>query len=263
MNEILNEIRKIMDENMALYLPYVKESDLEDDGAIFYMNAQNGTEFDWFVNDRFPFFMMFYNDSDNLGAVKLTLYNTGEVQVYLYGEKGKELVKTAEKHLDIDKTDMLKLAAVLTRQADDKAIWDGNIDNIQTDMEITEMELQEFCGREKYHTVMKNRMNICRLYAIVSRRITEEGWKVGYMERNEPHDKDDSGWFFVSGDEEDEYLSDPKNFSLLAVGTVWQQLDGDIFKYIDMPVGTKLIRISSNEFEIDKNDKEIYMAKRE
>ena len=262
MNEILNEIRKIMDENMALYLPYVKKSDLEDDGAIFYMNAQNGTEFDWFVNDRFPFFMMFYNDSDNLGAVKLTLCNTGEVQVYLYGEKGKELVKTVEKQLDIDKTDMLKLAAILTCQADDKAIWDGNIDKIQTDMEITAIALQEFSGREKYHAVMKNRMNICRLYAIVSKRITEDGWKVGYMERTEPHDEDDSGWFFASGDEGDEYFSNPENLSLLAVGTVWQQLDGDIFKYIDMQAGTKLIRISSNEFEIDKNNKEIYMAKR-
>ena len=60
MNRILNEIRKIIDKNMALYLPHVKSSDLENDGAIFYMNVQNGTEFDWFINDRFPFFMVFY-----------------------------------------------------------------------------------------------------------------------------------------------------------------------------------------------------------
>ena len=59
------------------------------------------------------------------------------------------------------------------------------------------------------------------------------------------------------------YLSDSKNLMLLAVGMVWQRLDGDIFKYIDMPAGTKLIRISSDEFEIDKNTKEIYMEKRE
>ena len=263
MNRILNEIRKIIDKNMALYLPHVKSSDLENDGAIFYMNAQNGTEFDWFVNNRFPFFMVFYNDKDNLGAVKLALCNTGEVQVYLYGEKGKEFVKMEKEYLDIDKTDMLKLAAVLTYQADDKKIWDGNIDNIHVDTEITDEELREFSDREKNHAVMKNRMNICNLSAVVSKKIIEEGWKVGYMERNEPHDKDDSGWFFASGNEDDEYLSNPKNLMLLVVGMVWQQLDRDIFKYIDMPVGTKLIRVSSNEFEIDKNDKEIYMEKRE
>ncbi len=33
------------------------------------------------------------------------------------------------------------------------------------------------------------------------------------------------------------------------------QLDPDIWNYINNPVGTELIRISSNEFEIDKKDK--------
>lgn len=55
----------------------------------------------------------------------------------------------------------------------------------------------------------------------------------------------------MDSNEDDEYLSDPKNLMLLVVGMVWQRLNRDIFKYIDMPVGTKLIWISSNEFEID------------
>ena len=55
----------------------------------------------------------------------------------------------------------------------------------------------------------------------------------------------------MDSNEDDEYLSDPKNLMLLVVGMVWQRLNRHIFKYIDMPVGTKLIRISSNEFEID------------
>lgn len=70
MNRILNEIRKIIDKNMALYLPHVKSSDLENDGAIFYMNAQNGTEFDWFISDRFPFFMVFYQELSQLIKIK-------------------------------------------------------------------------------------------------------------------------------------------------------------------------------------------------
>jgi len=263
MNRILNGIRNIIDKNMALYLPHVKSSDLENDGAIYYMNANNGTEFDWFVNDRIPFFMVFYNDNDNLGAVKLALYNSGEVQLYLYDEQGKKLVKIVKDHLDIHKTDILKLALILTREADDKKIWDGNIETIYVNIEITDDELNEFIGRQKHYAVTKNRMNICNLAAVVSKKIIEEGWKVGYMERNKPHDKDDSGWFFAFGNEDDKYLSDSKNLSLIAVGMVWQRLDRDIFRYIDMPVGTKLIRISPNEFEIDKNDKEIYMVKRE
>lgn len=263
MNRILNEIRNIIDKNMALYLPHVKSSDLENGGAIYYMNANNGTEFDWFVNDRIPFFMVFYNDNDNLGAVKLALYNSGEVQLYLYDEQGKNLVKIVKEHLDINKMDILKLALILTREADDKKIWDGNIETIYVNIEISDDELNEFISRQKHYAVTKNRMNICNLSAVVSKKIIEEGWKVGYMERNKPHDKDDSGWFFASGNEDDKYLSDSKNLGLIAVGMVWQRLDRDIFRYIDMPVGAKLIRISPNEFEIDKNDKEIYMVKRE
>lgn len=262
-NRILCEIKKIVDKNAALYLPHVKNSELEDGGAVFYMNGQNGTEFDWYVNGRLPYFMVFYGDKDNLGAVKLALYNTGEAQVYLYGEKGKKLVKAEKEHLDIGQTDMLKLAAALTREADDKKIWDSAIDRIHVDIEIADDELREFCGREQHYAVMRNRMHICNLSAVVSKEIVEKGWKVGYMERSEPRAKDDSGWFFASGSEDDEYLSDPNNLMLLMVGMVWQQLDRDIFNYIDMPAGTKLIRISSNKFEIDKNDREIYMEKRE
>lgn len=70
------------------------------------------------------------------------------------------------------------------------------------------------------------------------------------------------GWSFLAGNENDQYVSDHRNIELISVGTVWQQFDSDIFKYIDMPIGTKLIRISSETFEIDKRDKEIYMVKR-
>ena len=39
-------------------------------------------------------------------------------------QNGKEI------YLDIDKTDMLKLALALAHEADDKKIWDKNIGNI-------------------------------------------------------------------------------------------------------------------------------------
>ncbi|MDE6642392.1 MAG: DUF2185 domain-containing protein, partial [Acetatifactor sp.] len=67
---------------------------------------------------------------------------------------------------------------------------------------------------------------------------------------------------FFAGNESDEYTSNHRNIELMYVGNVWQQLDQDIFKYIDMPIGTRLIRISPESFEADKNDKEIYMVKR-
>ena len=57
------------------------------------MNGQNGTEFDWYVNDRLSSFMVFYNDEANLGAVKLYLNRSATADVFLYGEQGKKFLK--------------------------------------------------------------------------------------------------------------------------------------------------------------------------
>ena len=66
-----------MKECLEKYVSDILPDDLEDRGAIFYMNGKNGTEFDWYVNDKVSDFMIFYNDKDNLGAVKATIYNNG------------------------------------------------------------------------------------------------------------------------------------------------------------------------------------------
>ena len=49
------------------------------------------------------------------------------------------------------------------------------------------------------------------LSAFVSKRVFEDGWKVGYMYRAEAIDERDSGWSFMAGDEDDEYANDYKN----------------------------------------------------
>ena len=86
MNRILNEIKEIIKQNINEYLPEVKSSDLEENGTVYYMNGKNGTEFDWYVNDHLPIFMVFYNDKQNLGVAKLLIYTNGEVVLYIYGE---------------------------------------------------------------------------------------------------------------------------------------------------------------------------------
>ena len=77
-----------------------------------------GTEFDWFVNDKISDFMMFYNDEDNMGAVKATLYNAGDVLIYVYGEQGKTIVKEINTFLDVEKEDILSLAVNLSYEVD-------------------------------------------------------------------------------------------------------------------------------------------------
>jgi len=262
MNRILMKVKEIIHSNIELYLPYVKSSDLENHGEIYYMNGKDGTEFDWYVNDKLPPFMVFYNDEANLGALKLLLYKDGGIAVYLYGEKGKKLIQQVHTNIDASEADLFKLAVILRNAADDKNIWGAGIESINTDMEPGDERIREFKENEKNYKALKNRKLILNLGAYVSKKITEEGWKVGYMERNEPYNEKDSGWAFFAGNESKKYTSDYRNIELMSVGAVWQQFDPDIFKYIDMPIGTRLIRISPEAFEVDKNNKKIYMAKR-
>ena len=104
MNRILNEIKKIIKQNIIEYLPEVKLEDLEENGAVYYMNEKNGTEFDWYVNEHLPSFMVFYNDKQNLGAAKLLIYTNGEVVLYIYGEKeGLKIWKNYLRNLNLMK----------------------------------------------------------------------------------------------------------------------------------------------------------------
>ena len=77
MNKIFEQAEHCMRESLRKELPGLKPEDLEKDGAVFYMNGKNGTAFDWYVNEHFPNFFIFYNDKENLGAVKAALHTDG------------------------------------------------------------------------------------------------------------------------------------------------------------------------------------------
>ena len=67
MHRIITQIETIIKDNIRKYLPDVQASELEENGTVYYMNGKNGTEFDWFVNERLSSFMVFYNDADSDG----------------------------------------------------------------------------------------------------------------------------------------------------------------------------------------------------
>lgn len=96
---------------------------------------------------------------------------------------------------------------------------------------------------------------------IVSDRITKEGYKVGYMYREKPDEgRPDSGWRFLAGNEDDEYMNDSNNAHIFAVNTICNY-DPDIIPYIFSDIGSVYIRINEKEFMIDKKDREIFIAK--
>lgn len=171
MHRVLKEIESIIHKNIAEVLPNLSFDELEDDGTVFLMNGKNGTEFEWYVNEKLPVFMAFYNDEANMGAAKALM--------------GKP--------------------------------------------------------------------------AVVSKRITEDGYRVGYMKREEPRDEEDSGWSFWAGNEDEEYSNAIENLGLYPV---WHIVDVDptLMRYVDKPAGTALIRKSDDEF-IDDNGEDPVIGK--
>lgn len=63
---------------------------------------------------------MFFIDEENLGAVKATLYNNGEVLIYVYGDCGKTINQRLKTCIETSEEELLKLAAVLRNESDEK-----------------------------------------------------------------------------------------------------------------------------------------------
>ena len=55
--------------------------------------------------------------------------------IYVYGEQGKTIVKEINTFLDVEREDILSLAVTLRYEADEKRIWDSDIEFIDTDVE--------------------------------------------------------------------------------------------------------------------------------
>ena len=74
--------------------------------------------------------------------------------------------------------------------------------------------------------------------------ITVDGKNVGYMYREKPSDKVDSGWRFFSGEETQEYVDDPGNTMIYDVNTI-ANYDPSIIPYLESPIGSAFGRKGS------------------
>ena len=259
MHRVLKEIESIIHKNIAEVLPNLSFDELEDDGTVFLMNGKNGTEFEWYVNEKLPVFMAFYNDEANMGAAKATIYDDGGVLLYIYDEQGSHIAKEIKTYIDVTKEELLNLAVILRKNADDKLIWDKAIGSIETDEIPAEAEIAEFKSNERFYEEMIRRKALMGKLAVVSKRITEDGYRVGYMKREEPRDEEDSGWSFWAGNEDEEYSNAIENLGLYPVWHI-ADVDPTLMRYIDKPAGAALIRKSDDEF-IDDNGEDPVLEK--
>lgn len=89
-------------------------------------------------------------------------------------------------------------------------------------------------------------------FCLVSNLICLEGKKVGYMYREELEEdsENDSGWRFLAGTEDQEYVDNEANSKVYEVETI-ADFDPAIIPYLNFPFGSELERVEGkDEFRI-------------
>lgn len=116
LNQIVNIINEVREE-----YPIIGN---ELDGKIYYMNGNDGTDFDWNWNERVCEFMVFHENE--MGYIKLMAYNDNNIKVYVYADGGSYPTKELERHYN---KDPLELANFLYRTFDMNNLWDEPIED--------------------------------------------------------------------------------------------------------------------------------------
>lgn len=79
-------------------------------------------------------------------------------------------------------------------------------------------------------------------------RITVDKCRVGFMYREEPDPSHpDSGWRFLAGDEDEDYMSDTSKMDIFNLNTICNY-DPTVIEYLDSPVGTAYYRGPDGSF---------------
>lgn len=115
-----------MIEEIRATMPEVTNDMLDSDGAIFYMNSNDGTVFDWSTNHRLCEFFVFWKKSQ-FGFIKLMVHADGTVWGYIF-EDG---AISPKKALDIvqlfSEKEALEFAAVMNSYADEEDCYNCNV----------------------------------------------------------------------------------------------------------------------------------------
>ncbi|MEP3889026.1 MAG: DUF2185 domain-containing protein [Hellea sp.] len=95
----------------------------------------------------------------------------------------------------------------------------------------TNNEQQEFVlSADQIKPLVSEKMGGC----IATNKITKEGFPVRFMYRLTPHNNMDSGWHFMSGYEDDDYMNNPSNHAIYAVNTI-ANYDNTIIPHLETP----------------------------
>ena len=244
MNDTINKIIKIIHSEININLPNVNLSDLEENGKVYYINGQNGTLFDYYMNEKISDFMCFYKDG-TCGIIKLRINKDGSSHIYLYnyGEKLPFIDKDILNQFTKD--EVFNLAIILNKVMDEKGIFDKSINDYDFNIEINNKDMDEFLNYSNN--------NDTDIYGgfIISKNVLK-GIPVGYTYREEDNKKELNGWTIYSINDNDEYVSNLDNFEIVSEDTI-KKYCPKLLDIFNAPYGTDLCwqykkKLFKNEF---------------
>lgn len=120
--QLLEQVLNYAHSARKKYFPDVKDENLCDNGAIYYMNGNDGTDFDWNMNGRTCEIMMFYKETE-FGLLKVFAETDGYLRGYIYGDKGRgEAIELEPEFIGIKEAEKIK--DYLEARFDDNELWD-------------------------------------------------------------------------------------------------------------------------------------------
>ena len=129
----VNVIEKVTEyiRNARSLVPAVTDDMLDTNGAIHYMNGNDGTDFDWGVNDHLCEFMVF--GKNEMGFIKVLVEKNDVIRGWIYEDFGMRPTHTLET-AKLDEGEARKFACQMFQIADRKQLWDRPI----TELDFTE-----------------------------------------------------------------------------------------------------------------------------
>lgn len=243
MNNTIKKINEIIKSELKNDMPNIETSELEEEGKIYYMNGNNGTLFDYNVNEKLPDFMCFYKDG-TCGIIKLRINKDASAHIYLYnyGEMSPFLDKDLPNQFSKD--EIFDLAIILNKIMDENGIFDKSANDYNTDIVITNIEKEHFLNecnkindnisREKLDTEVSARYG----GFMISKNVLK-GIPVRYSYREKSSISELNGWTIYSANDDDEYVSNSNNFQIVGIETI-MKVCPNLLGIFDAPYGTDL-----------------------
>ena len=114
--------------------PNITDDMLDSNGAIYYMNGNDSTPFDWNCNNRLCEFYVFHKNE--IGFIKAFVNSDNTIDMYIYEDTG--MSPTYKFTEEMENLKASSFANLMNYIADDNNLWDKPIDELDWDVDTME-----------------------------------------------------------------------------------------------------------------------------